>query len=33
MKATEKTKIELREIQEKLEALSNRISKIQREKF
>lgn len=33
MKTTEKSQIELREIQEKLEALSNKINKIQKEKF
>ena len=33
MKITEKSKIELREIQEKLEVLSNKINKLQKEKF
>lgn len=33
MKTTEKSQIELREIQEKLEVLSNKINKIQKEKF
>jgi hypothetical protein len=33
MKTTEKSQIELREIKEKLEALSNRINKIQKEKL
>lgn len=33
MKTTEKSQIELREIQEKLEVLSNKINKIQKEKI
>ena len=33
MKTTEKSQIELKQIQEKLEALSQRINKIQKEKF
>lgn len=33
MKSTEKSQIELREIQEKLQTLSNKINKIQKEKF
>ena len=33
MKTTEKSQIELREIQERLDALSNKINKIQKEKL